>query len=194
MIKKTIKINDCITVVLNGESFTFNNVTPEIEQSIENANTREELLVVGDPHALDNEALIERVKSSKYLNYEGDIIYMRNVCRESLPKTFIIRFLEAEEQDRTNVIEAYKNFWTLLCLNPDPVVRNNTFWFLDRWNIKITKLGLIVAYRNAIDKGEYYTDAHSGTTCIKIGQITSIPRDKCDTDSNVTCSRGLSIV
>lgn len=38
-----------------------------------------------------------------------------------------------------------------------------------------------------------YTDAHSGSTTIIIGQPVSIPRSECDADPDRTCSRGLHL-
>ena len=38
-----------------------------------------------------------------------------------------------------------------------------------------------------------YTDAHSGTTTIIIGEPVTIDRSECDADPNQTCSRGLHI-
>lgn len=38
-----------------------------------------------------------------------------------------------------------------------------------------------------------YTDAHSGTFTIKIGEVVSMPREKCDSRQDQTCSRGLHV-
>lgn len=65
----------------------------------------------------------------------------------------------------------------------------------------ITKSGLVVGYRNADvyrkssnpSEGTIYTDHHSGTTRIMIGRMVTLDRSKCDSDSSVSCSRGLHI-
>lgn len=36
-----------------------------------------------------------------------------------------------------------------------------------------------------------YTDAHTRTMDYRVGEIASIPRDKCDNNNNVSCSMGL---
>ena len=38
-----------------------------------------------------------------------------------------------------------------------------------------------------------YTDAHTHTMDYRVGQIASIPRDQCDDDNSVSCSKGLHI-
>ena len=59
----------------------------------------------------------------------------------------------------------------------------------------IAKCGFFVGYRNVdtTDEEGVYTDHHSHTFKIKIGEMATMPREKCDCDSNVSCSRGLHI-
>ena len=38
-----------------------------------------------------------------------------------------------------------------------------------------------------------YTDHHSHTTRIKIGEMVTIPREDCDCNSDIECSRGLNM-
>jgi hypothetical protein len=45
---------------------------------------------------------------------------------------------------------------------------------------------------NAEDK-TVYTDAHSGTTRIVIGETVSLPREQADANPDVSCSRGLHV-
>lgn len=59
----------------------------------------------------------------------------------------------------------------------------------------IAKCGFFVGYRNVDTTSEegVYTDHHSHTFKIKIGEMVTMPREKCDCDSSVSCSRGLHI-
>jgi hypothetical protein len=115
--------------------------------------------------------------------------------------SFAEKVMKAEKNGDTAKMEAYRNFWTLLSLNPDPAVRQNLFKFLEKWGMVITKSGLFVGYRNANiyresnnpSEGTIYTDAHSGTTRIMIGRMVTLPREQCDTNSDNECSRGLHI-
>ena len=59
----------------------------------------------------------------------------------------------------------------------------------------IAKCGFFVGYRNVdtTDEEGVYTDHHSHTFRIRIGEMVTMPREKCDCDSNVSCSKGLHI-
>lgn len=141
------------------------------------------------------------VENTSELTTEGSSVYWKSVSSLSMPMSFAEKVMKAEKSKDTVKLDAYRNFWTLLSLNPDPAVRQNLFKFLEKWGMVITKSGLFVGYRNANiyresnnpSEGTIYTDAHSGTTRIMIGRMVTLPREQCDTDSNNECSRGLHI-
>ena len=64
------------------------------------------------------------------------------------------KIIEAEEKGDEVELRKFKNFWTLVSLNPDSRVRNNLFWFIRKWDMQLTDSGLIIAYRNADIKEE----------------------------------------
>ena len=221
---------------------------------------------------------IDKVDKSHILTREGSSVYWLSVSELSMPQNFVEKVLEAENTNNTEALESYKNFWTLLCLNPDERVRQNLFWYLENWGMRISKAGLFVGYRNvdifeagngvhytkelcdfAVSKYEeirnakkatsdywivlesdtyvamnsthllfaerdgktydekynlrelynelktvnfkvdnlgddtIYTDHHSHTTRIKIGEMVTIPREDCDCNSDIECSRGLHL-
>ena len=142
----------------------------------------------------------EKQEDSKEITREGNSVYWKSVSPLSMPMSFAEKVMQAEKEGNTTKLEAYRNFWTLLSLNPDAEVRQNLFKFLEKWGMVITKSGLFVGYRNADlyrqgnqYEGTIYTDHHSGTTRIMIGRMVTLDRSKCDCDSSVSCSRGLHI-
>lgn len=139
--------------------------------------------------------LIDKIKNSKILTMNKDSVYWMEVSRLSLPIELVKCILNAEENNDEIKLDTYKNFWTLMSLNPDEECRKNLFWFLEKNGLIISRCGFFVAYRNVVPTKEkhIYTDAHSGTTRIEIGKVVTMPREKCDCDSNVTCSRGLVV-
>lgn len=219
------------------------------------------------------EDLYSNVLDSNYLVRKGDAIYWEEVSQLSMPEALVKAVLDAEDNEDFEKLEAYKNFWTLMSLNPDSRCRQNLFWFLNKWGMKISKYGLFVGYRNvdtyqksqdSCDKytqeqvdfvvyqynrvkhnkkspknytvdfeygpnKEYkliksleddssgnlyklyqyfkernfdldlinpntetiYTDHYSHTFRIKIGEMVNMPREKCDTVQENSCSRGL---
>ena len=190
-------------------------------------------------------ALMEKVKDSSILTLRGSSVYMLNVSELTIPEDFVTKILDAEARGDEKELSKFKNFWTLVSLNPDSRVRNNLFWFIRKWDMQITDSGLIIAYRNAdikeeakysteqvkiiintyykekyinnadpykmnfVDKGitgnlgelydeivnggdsPVYTDQHSHTTEIRLGQPVRIAREDCDANQEHSCSRGL---
>jgi hypothetical protein len=147
----------------------------------------------------------DKAETSKILEVRVDennnqAMYWPSVSPLSLPPELADRILEAERLDDQNLLDTYKNFWTLTSLNPRPEVRRNLFRFLSKWGMVISKSGLFIGYRNVDIKqaGEtpettIYTDHHSGKTIIRIGHVTSIAIDECDLNNDRECSRGLHI-
>lgn len=196
---------------------------------------------------VEGKYLSDRVQNSNILTLRGNSVYMLDISEQSIPSDFVEKILEAEEEGNETEIKKFKNFWTLVSLNPDSRVRNNLFWFIRKWDMKITEAGLVVAYRNAdvkeesgysteqvkniinsyyqakyvegknpyeiygvdgsinetslgeiyddiVNKGANsptYTDQHSHTTTIKLGQPVRIPRAQVDDNQEHSCSSGL---
>lgn len=224
-------ITDC-----DGELWDFLIVNQDNEEIV-----KRRLLPKED---VEGKLIADKVQHSNILTLRGNSVYMLGISEQSIPSDFVEKILEAEEEGNEAEIKKFKNFWTLVSLNPDSRVRNNLFWFIRKWNMKITEAGLIVAYRNAdikeesgystkevkniinsyyqakyvegknpyeidgginerslgeiyddiVNKGANsptYTDQHSHSTTIKLGQPVKMPRSEVNCDQNVTCSSGL---
>lgn len=194
---------------------------------------------------VEGKLIADRIQHSNILTLRGNSVYMLDISEQSIPSDFVEKILEAEEEGNETEIKKFKNFWTLVSLNPDSRVRNNLFWFIRKWDMKITEAGLIVAYRNADIKEEskysteyvkniinsyyqekyvkglnpkeildsngksleeiyneiinegagspIYTDQHSHSTTIKLGQPVRMPREETDPVQENECSRGLHV-
>lgn len=138
-------------------------------------------------------AKINKANESKYLSVINYSYYWKEISDLSLPDFFAAKVLEAEENNDEILLESYKNFWTLLSLNTDEACRINLFKFLYKWGIRISRSGFFVGYRNVntTSKPGIYTDQYTRTFKIKIGEMVVLDREKCDSDSSVSCSRGL---
>lgn len=95
-----------------------------------------------------------KIENSNILTKRGNSVYMLEVSELSIPEDFALKVLEAEEKGDEAEINKFRNFWTLVSLNPDSRVRDNIFWFIRKWGMKISDSGLIIAYRNADIKWE----------------------------------------
>ena len=200
--QKVIKINNKIIVILNnGCKFEKENVTDEEFDTICNSSDEELMMMFNPKYAEELEEaesikkVINNVEDSNLLVKKGDSIYFKGVSELSLPKEFVEAILTAENNNDELKLEAYRNFWTLMSLNPSEECRKNLFWFLTKYDMTIAKCGFFVGYRNVdtTDEEGVYTDHHSHTFKIKIGEMVIMPREKCDCDSRVSCSQGLHI-
>lgn len=201
--QKIIKIDSKVIVMFEDGSYCErSDVSKEEFETIVKAESDEEVFAIMCPeHSkvvqeyLDVKGIFDRIEKSNLLTLEGEVVYWKEVSELSMPTELVKAVLDAEEQGDEVRVDTYRNFWTLMGLNPDEKCRKNLFWFLERNGLIISRCGFFVAYRNVVptEDADVYTDAHSGTTRIEIGKVVTMPREKCDSDSEVTCSRGLHL-
>ena len=200
--QKVIRINNKVIVILNnGCKFEKEDITDEEFEIICNSSDEELMKMFNPQYEKDLEEaesvkkVINSVETSNLLIKKGDSIYFKGVSELSLPKELVEAIITAENNNDELKLEAYKNFWTLMSLNPNEECRKNLFWFLTKYDMTIAKCGFFVGYRNVDTTSEegVYTDHHSHTFRIKIGEMVTMPREKCDCDSSVSCSQGLHI-
>lgn len=142
--------NHLVLTLDDGTQFKTDNCTDEFEaQVVASRYDKEALIALFNPTYAAAKSLADRIAKSKVLTLEGASIYIKSISQLTVPQDFAEKIIDAEEAGDQDKLTAYLNFWTLLSLNPDSRVRNNTFWFINKWNIKLTKSGLIIAYRNA---------------------------------------------
>lgn len=232
----------------DGRVYTNTNCSEELWNLISINVDREDELerFIFKTEDLSGNQLKGKLKDSKILTLRGNSVYMLDVSEISIPEDFVSKILQAELEGNEAELKKYKNFWTLVSLNPDSRVRDNIFWFIRKWDMKIADSGLIVAYRNADIKHEsnysiqftkdiinryyvekyinendpydiygvdgginetslgelyddivnngnstIYTDHHSHTMTIRLGQPVKMDRSKVDSDQTHFCSSGL---
>lgn len=264
-----LKVGDSVTAIFeDGRMLSLSDCSNELfMEIINNDYTYEEVVKMLIPDFIDTIRLKKFItEESTWLKMKGNSVIMPSVSELSIPDDFVEKFVDAEKSGNEDLMTTYKNFWTLVSLNPDSRVRDNIFWFIRRWDMKISKSGLIIAYRNADIKnegtemdtdliklvtnerekikfiskkspknykvvkylGNYYvvkedqesfgaeeignledlhqriveskeetatvfTDHHSHTFDIRIGQIVRMPREDTDSCQDNTCSRGLHV-
>lgn len=200
--QKVIKVDNKVTVLLENGDFVEREVTDEEFKKVLEAQSDDEVLRILCPEYSEivdsrNKALsmVEKLRQSKLLRVKNDTIYWDNVSSLSVPVELAEAIVDAELEHNDLKISTYRNFWTLMSLNPDDRCRKNLFWFLQRYGMTISKCGFFVGYRN-VDKTEeenVFTDHHSHKFRIKVGEMVTMDRNKCDTVQENTCSSGLHI-
>lgn len=200
--QKVIKVDNNVTIFLENGDIIERKITEEDFQKVVNAKSDDEALRILYPKYQEvvdsrNEALslIERLGKSHILSVKDDVIYWEDVSCLSIPPKLAEAIVSVEEKHDELKISTYRNFWTLMSLNPDERCRKNLFWFLQKYGMTISRCGFFVGYRN-VDKTEeenVFTDHHSHTFKIRIGEMVTMDRSKCDTVQDNTCSTGLHI-
>ena len=198
--QKVIKVDNKVTVFLENGEVVEREVTEDEFKKVVEAQTDEEVLNLLCPEyqksiESHNNALIliEKIQKSKLLSMRGDVVYWEEVSCLSVPEELAKAIIKAEEEHNELKISTYRNFWTLMSLNPDERCRKNLFWFLQKYGMTISRCGFFVGYRN-VDKTKeenVFTDHHSHTFKIRIGEMVTMDRNKCDTVQENTCSTGL---
>lgn len=160
---KVIKLKTNITVVLNdGTVLTHGSCTEEMHQRIlDNQDDDDAVKAIMMPEFFKKKEVYEAktellndMNSSKYLTVKGASVYLESVSQLSLPEDLAMAIYQAEKKGDKQLIDTYKNFWTLASLNPDSRARTNLFWFLKKYGMTISRSGLFVAYRNVVVKEE----------------------------------------
>lgn len=198
-----IKIDSKVVVLLNnGNYIEKDNISAELVNKLVSAKTDEDIVKLLDDNynakikeIKSIDSFINQVKKSKILSYRNNCVYMKGISKLSLPKDLAERIIKAEKEKDSNKLESYKNFWILMSLNPDKECRENLFWFLQKYGMTISKHGFFVGYRNVDTTSTpgIFTDYYTHTFKIKIGEVVSMKRKDCDSDSNITCSKGLHV-
>lgn len=191
---------ETIVIFSNGNSVSKNLDDKEFEHlcSLEDEQEIMNYMTLGENKVAELASIKETVdnsKKSKYLIFKNNCIYWEEVSMLSLPQDLAEDILKAELNNNIIKIETYKNFWTLMSLNTDAECRKNLYWFLKKYGMTLARCGFFVGYRNVDTTEEegVYTDHHSHKFKIKIGEMVTMPREDCDNDSGVSCSRGLHI-
>lgn len=198
--QKIIKVDKRVVVMFEDGSYCEReDVSDELFSKILEAENDEEVFILMCPeynHVIEeyNEIrlLYDIIGYSKLLTLKGESVYWEEVSGLSMPIELVKAVLEAEENEDSLKIETYRNFWTLMSLNPDDECRKNLFWFLNRNGITLSRQGFFIAYRNVDTTEEegVYTDHHSHTFKIRIGEMVTMPREECDCNSSNECSQG----
>lgn len=146
---KIVRLNSfCVVSFESGDSITIQNCTDEMYKKLTSVTTKKEVINIIYPETEEYNNFMDNINNSAYLTVRGNSIFIESISKLTLPEDFAKKILEAEMSGDEDKLNAYLNFWTLLSLNPNSVVRSNLFWFLNKWGMVISKSGLIVGYRN----------------------------------------------
>lgn len=211
MSKKLIKVGHKVVVILDdGTYLERDNIQDDDFKTLRETDDEDIIAAIMTPQTanerkrIKNEIskikqILERVSKSHILSFKDESVYWKDISAFSLPIDLVEKILDAEDTSNKLLLETYSNFWTLMSLNPDEQCRKNLFWFLKKWGMQIARCGFFVAYRNVCTTNKregdkpIYTDQYTHTFHIKIGEMVIMPRKDCNSDSNISCSKGLHL-
>ena len=164
MIKNVIKTNAFISVTLDDGTVLFkDSPSEELFAQIMACKDDEDIIALFEEQPADGaqpvindqmKSLVKNEISSDVLSIRGGSVVIPSISELTVPQDFAEAILAAEKSGDEDLLQTYLNFWTLISMNPDSRVRDNIFWFIRKWDIKITKSGLLICYRNADFKRE----------------------------------------
>ena len=147
--QKVIKVDNKVTVLLENGDFVEREITDEKFKKILEAQSDDEVLRILCPEYQEvvdsrNKALsmVEKLRQSKLLRVKNDTIYWDNVSSLSIPVELAEAIVDAELEHNDLKISTYRNFWTLMSLNPDEECRKNLYWFLQLHGLKLAKIDI----------------------------------------------------
>jgi hypothetical protein len=163
-----VSINDEITVIQKDSDPRFH----EILAAIRNDDEAEVRRLI-----LEGEVKLGKLKvSRKGVKFDT----------KTLHPAFAKAYLYAAEADKSAIELFFKN----VAENPNKDSQADLANFLLRNALPITDRGTFLAYRYV--NAEFY-DCHTGTMDNMIGNSVEMARENCDSDREVTCSRGLHV-
>lgn len=146
-------------------------------------------LVENDDHTVDNMvALVDKVTRVEEA-CEGLVSITKGVVYfdgEAVYNTLAAKLLALVEQGVS--AKPWMRFMNNVMDNPSYKSRKALYDFLDHFDTPITEDGHFLAFKRV---GPDFKDIYTGTMDNSPGTVVTMPREKVDDDSNVTCSAGL---
>ena len=123
--------SNLIITIDKTKQIVCNNCDDKTFQRIVEAKNMEELATILPEvseqfkEAAEAEELNNAINYSSNLIKKGQSIYWQGISELSMPMDLVKAVIKAEKEEDEDALEAYKNFWTLMSLNPDERCRQN---------------------------------------------------------------------
>ena len=173
-----IMTKDALSIVLNGVTYTVDKTNTHFKTVVNALNKKDEkalAIALDKVKALTSSGIGVTIVDNK--------VFYNNL---ELHGTMVNRLLEEVSLglDGKRII----NFINNLMLNPDQMMINDLYEFLEHGQLPITEDGEFLAYK--VVKPDFF-DKHTGKFSNKVGKLVTMKRDTCDTNRNNHCSTGL---
>jgi len=177
--------DNTINLTYGDEIYSFQSSYPDFGDIVKACHTRD-----------DNAVEVFVRKFTENLYYFGGRVYSKagimyinvNGVIKSVNPSMHTRISELAAQGKEDDLEGILNMLDKLYKNPNVDAIEDMFRFLQHNSLPITREGNFVAYK--LVRADY-KDIYSGKFDNSIGATPSMPREACEDDRTVTCSRGL---
>ena len=173
--------NGTLTVFYNGKQFLFDPSNRDYERAEEAVKKNDSSFF----ESLGGRKEEFEKKCAGKVTFDGGVFrYNGSIIKNSLADRLI------EMVDQGYSAEPFVNFMEKCYENPDPTVIDRLYTFMEGASIMLDSDGFVVGYKGVRADGY---DWRSGTVLYEVGKASTMPREKCDTDSRNTCSTGLHL-
>ena len=170
-----------ITVNYNGETHTVPRTNASADQLIDAIKTKNWHLI---PDLISQAKKIEKFSDGAFQVRHG-LVYLDGEPVHTALSSKIIQFA-----DEGLPYEPLVAFAKRVKQNPSFRAVTELFQFLEKNDHPITEDGKFIAYKKV---GADFLDLHTHTMDNSVGTVVSMPRNKVNEDSDVTCSYGLHV-
>ncbi len=190
---KYLLTQDGVTLVIAGKPYSISAHSTgfaEVRDAVLEGRDPIEVLGIIQHKAIRiQEAVRETLKRQQLtgtLTYEEGVIFYNGAPLYNYAVETLIKFLNMGHD-----IQALANFIDKQQRNPDPMVHEELYRFLEHGKIPLTPDGDFLVYKAV--RGDYL-DIHSGTFDNRVGKKPRLPgREAVDPNRHNTCSNGLHV-
>lgn len=174
-----------ISIVVDNESYSFSSSYPDFRDLSVACSEQDEDTV---------KSLIRKFTETlsfldgKVFSRAGIMYIKTNDGDKSIDSRLHSRISDLHASGNKDDIDGIINLTNKLYKNPNVDSIDDMFRFLAHNSLPITKEGNFIAYKLV---REDYKDIYTGTFDNSVGSEPSMPREMCEYDRSVTCSRGL---
>jgi hypothetical protein len=189
---KFLLTQDALNVTINGLPYSISKDYPnfaKIRDAVVSGQSPAAIFALIDENARAAKRLIESSMRAQNLTgrltYDEGLIYFDGTAIANYAVDTLLRFLHMGHN-----AAALARFVEKQQTNPDAIVHEHLYAFLEFGKIPLTQDGDFLVYKAVRPN---YRDIRSGTFDNSVGRVCAIPREQVDPNRAQTCSYGLHV-
>lgn len=189
-----IMSKNSISFILNDEG-TYRNI--QVNKADSKYNDLLPLIKAKDEEGIINLLIGKRIKFELFIKGNFEVTKDTNQIYHRETETLIGPYLSKTILEWSELgfpVEPLVNFHLKVMKNPNPDSVEDLYRFLEANSFAITDEGNFIGYKRVTRKedGNLY-DSHTRTILNNVGETVTMPREKCNSNRNESCSSGLHV-